>query len=98
MFEVMAEKGEQLREILRQPADSAEEIGMKEYTVRYTHEVVASCILGFQADSIKNPRSVLRRLGCKIFDPSWPTIIKAALSFLVSDLGALFRVSLTPVN
>lgn len=89
----MVEKANILKKVLEGYAEKDGTIEAKDYSVRYTNDVVASCILGIQDDAIRNADSTLRGLARRVFDPAWKVIIKAAFSFLVPDLAGLIQVS-----
>lgn len=89
----MSTKGSKLQETLQRPAEEEEIIEPKEYVVRYTHDVVASSFLSFQADCIQNPSSTLVKMGQKVFEASWSNIIKTGFSFFVPTLANALRVS-----
>ncbi|KAK6635099.1 hypothetical protein RUM44_000348 [Polyplax serrata] len=96
IFDVMATKSLNLKDVLSVPADEEKIIEPKEYTVRYTHDIAASTLLGIQDDSLTNPKAPLPKLGRKLFEPSWPSIIRNALIFFLPELANFLRVGITP--
>ena len=93
MFENMHEKSLELQKSVKDFAEKDKIIEPKYFTVRYTHDVAATCLLGFQAKCLTNKDSVLPYVGHKVFEDTWTNIIKIAVSVFVPDIGTLFRVS-----
>lgn len=98
MFQIMVERGEKLKEVLEEYAEKDQIITTKDYAVRYTHDVVASCILGVQAGELESNGSIFTKLGKKVFEPTWIVIIKAAFAFLVPGLADFLKVSFSYIE
>ncbi|EEB11225.1 cytochrome P-450, putative [Pediculus humanus corporis] len=96
MFENMHEKSLELQKSVKDFAEKDKIIEPKYFTVRYTHDVAATCLLGFQAKCLTNNDSILPYVGHKVFEDTWTNIIKIAVSVFVPDIGTLFRIKITP--
>ena len=88
----MVDIGKTLAEVLKEPATSGEVVEVKDYVARFTTDVISSCAFGIEASSLRNPNSILRKMGKKIFEPKWETLIRNMLAFLIPDVAKLLRV------
>lgn len=94
MCETMYEKSLKLQKVLHKSAKEGEPIKPKEYLARYNNEVVLSCILGLEENTIENPDSIFREMGRKSFDPCWESLIRNACSIFLPEVAALLKVNL----
>ena len=94
MFPIMVDIGKELIEVLKEPASAGEVIEVKDYVARFTTDIISSCAFGIEANSLKNPESILRKMGKKLFQPTWETLIRNMLAFVIPDLAKILRVSL----
>lgn len=92
MFPILVDISKDLVEALKEPATLGEVIEVKDYAARFTTDIISSCAFGIEANSLKNPDSILRKMGKKIFAPEWSIMIKNTMVFLVPDIAKIFKV------
>lgn len=92
MFPIVVDIGKELAEVLKEPASLGEVVEVKDYVARYTTDVIASCAFGIEANSLRNPDAIFRKMGRKIFAPEWGTMIKNTLSFILPDVAKVLGV------
>lgn len=93
MFPIMVECGEELKDVLKEPAQRKQVIEAKEFAARFTTDIISSAAFGIQTNSLKNPDAIFRKMGKKIFEPTWPVMIRNMVAFLLPDLAELVKVS-----
>ncbi|XP_065205804.1 uncharacterized protein LOC135835465 [Planococcus citri] len=91
MFSLVEECAKELSEEISKQIEINNTIDMKEFTARYTIEVISSCAFGLKARTIQDGSSIFRSMALSIFDTrlynrlSW--IIGSAFPWLKNKLG-----------
>ena len=93
MFPLMVDISKIMNEVLLEPAKMGDTIEAKDIAGRFTTDVISSCAFGVEANSLKNPDSVIRQMGKKIFEPSWKSVLRIMTSFFAPDIARFLKVS-----
>lgn len=67
MFETLVEISEEMIKYLTEKGNSAE-LEMKDILARFTTDVIGNVAFGLDVNSMKNPDSMFRKMGKKVFD------------------------------
>ena len=67
-------------------------IEIRDLFARYTTDIIASVAYGVDSDSINNPDSIFRKMGAKVFEPSFSGILRALTMFLMPKITNILRV------
>ncbi|KAK4883203.1 hypothetical protein RN001_006522 [Aquatica leii] len=73
-----------------------QEIEAKELSVKYTVDVVVSCIFGIEGNSFEKNPGELQKMRAKIFTVSSVSALKHILEFSIPFLGRLFKLKFFP--
>ncbi|CAH2005624.1 unnamed protein product [Acanthoscelides obtectus] len=76
MFQTMAACTEGLAEVLKEYEKINDVVDIKEVLSRFTTDVIGSVAFGLECNSLKDPDSVFRKYGKKVFEPSFIRRIK----------------------
>ncbi|KAK4883202.1 hypothetical protein RN001_006521 [Aquatica leii] len=71
-------------------------IEAKELSVKYTVDVVASCIFGMEGNSFENNEGELQKIRAKIFTSSSISAIKHVIEIILPFLGRFFNIKFFP--
>lgn len=93
MFPFFVECGKNLQEAVMEYAKVGDVFEAKEFAARYTTDVISSCAFGVEANSLKDPDAIIRKMGRKAVEPTWNVMIRVLLAFFVPDLAALLKAS-----
>lgn len=64
---------------------------LKDFTARYTTDVIANCAYGVQANSLRDPNSDFRKNGKAIFDFNWFRSLEFNSIFFLPELASLLK-------
>lgn len=92
MFPSMLELSEKMAAFLIPFAERGEKVEMSEVVARFTTDVISSCAFGIDTDSIKNPDAEFRKMGKKIFGPSFLSSLRTAVLFMLPKLARALKV------
>ena len=96
MFNLMAECAEELQQHLDEPARNGDILEMKEVMAKFTTNVIGSCAFGLNCNSITDPNSEFRKMGKRLFEPTFGSYLRRMLRSLSPFLINLFHISLHP--
>ncbi|XP_065202850.1 cytochrome P450 6k1-like [Planococcus citri] len=80
MFSLVEECAKELNEKMEEQTRIDDAIDVKEYTLRYTIEVISSCAFGLKARTIQDGSSIFRSMALSIFDSSLPKRLLANIA------------------
>ena len=92
----MAECAEELQQHLDEPARNGDILEMKEVMAKFTTNVIGSCAFGLNCNSITDPNSEFRKMGKRLFEPTFGSYLRRMLRSLSPFLINLFHISLHP--
>jgi cytochrome P450 family 6 len=93
MFPTFVTCAMRLKTFIGKHADSANNvIEFRDLFARYTTDVIASTAFGFENDSINEPNNEFRRIGQKVFQPSFKAAFRSLFTFLLPDLNKFVGV------
>lgn len=92
MFPILVENGKKLQDILKESAQVGDVINVKEYSARFSTDVISSVAFGIEAHSLENPDAEIRKIAKQIVEPSWSILLKNTLAFFVPDLASILKV------
>lgn len=67
-------------------------IEIRDLLARYTTDIIASVAYGFDNDSINNPDNIFRKMGAKVFEPSFTAGMRALTTFLMPKTTKLLGI------
>uniref|UniRef100_A0AAT9UU46 Cytochrome P450 6PX1 short isoform n=1 Tax=Maconellicoccus hirsutus TaxID=177089 RepID=A0AAT9UU46_MACHI len=88
MFNLMKECTEELTNLVDETIKTEQEIEIKELMSRFTTDIISSCVFGLKSNTLKNPDSIFREMGKRIFS----TRTNRVTSFLNSIFPWLRRL------
>ncbi|XP_026471516.1 probable cytochrome P450 6a20 [Ctenocephalides felis] len=92
MFYTMLESVSELQMYIQSAIQSQSELEIKDILARFTTDIIGSCALGIQCNSLKNPKAEFREIGEKIMTPSiWQTI-KGAFAMTFRTFARHLRI------
>ncbi|KAK9506050.1 hypothetical protein O3M35_008055 [Rhynocoris fuscipes] len=76
MFNLFKECSIKLDEHFKELADKEENIDVKDWTARFTTDIISTCAFGLETNSLDDPDNELRKIGQSIFNPfSWKIVL-----------------------
>lgn len=93
MFDLMNECAQELGDIINKATENEEALEVKEIMSRFTTDVISSCVFGLQANSIKNPDSIFRIMGKKVFNTTFRSRFLGFFSSFVPGLRRVLKLS-----
>lgn len=94
MFPTLQECSEELKDLLKEPANRGDVVEMKDLAGRFFTDVISSCAFGIQTNSLKNPDAMFRKMGKKIFEFSTLKSIQENIRRLIPQLAKFIGVSI----
>nr|QTC11278.1 cytochrome P450 6PX1 [Phenacoccus solenopsis] len=91
MFNLMKECSEQLVSVMDETLKTDSDIEAKELMSRFTTDIISSCVFGLQSNTLKNPDSVFRQMGKRIFASSTSNRITSFLNSIFPWLRRLLK-------
>ncbi|XP_028982433.1 probable cytochrome P450 6a13 [Diachasma alloeum] len=76
MFDLILECSDHFEKYLKEQIGNGKVIECKEPIARFTTDVIGSCAFGLDTSALENSDSEFRRIGKKIFEPNFITMIK----------------------
>lgn len=93
MFYLVAEVGNNLDKTLcATDSNDISKQDLRDYSARYTTDVIATCAYGVNAMSIEDPNSEFRKNGRKIFDTKIARAFELMCFFLFPQIVSLFKL------
>lgn len=92
MFFLMLRSSEEMVSFMRSMAEETKVVETREILARFTTDVISSCAFGIDTDSIKNPEAVFRKMGKKIFEPSFWSSLRISVLFMLPKLARTLKV------
>ncbi|KAH0547200.1 cytochrome P450 6j1-like [Cotesia glomerata] len=93
MFYLLTQCADQLDKYLDQ--FDGKEVDIREISARFTTDTIGVCAFGLQANALAEEDSLFRKMGKKIFEPSWKNMIKFRVRNFAPQLfeviGGLFE-------
>lgn len=93
MFPLVKTCGDKLTEMLTKMTE--ESIDMKDICARFTTDVIGTCIFGIETNSMENPDSEFRKMGTRIFEFRYETLILNAYPNLPKQIIKLLNLHFT---
>lgn len=94
MYGTMIESADELKEYMQETVAKNPDLEVKDILARFTTDIIGSCALGIQCNTLKNPDAEFREIGKRMFRGSlWLTIkrvFSAANQNLARKLGVAF--------
>jgi len=91
MFSLITECADHLEKYVEKLANKKEPVECRELTAKYTTDVIGTCAFGIEMNAISNEDSEFRRMGRKVFTPTWGNIlrmrIRTSMPWLYDILG-----------
>uniref|UniRef100_A0AAT9UU58 Cytochrome P450 6PZ21 n=1 Tax=Maconellicoccus hirsutus TaxID=177089 RepID=A0AAT9UU58_MACHI len=97
MFPLVNNCGKKLTQVIEK-LTSDESFDIKDYSARYTTDVIGSCAFGIEIDSLNNPNSEFRTTGKKLFEFRLATLIRMLRVHVPSTLIKLLNLTLMDVK
>lgn len=92
MFPLVVKCGKEMQEVTEHSAKIGDVIEIKDLMSRFTADAVSSCAFGIEANSLKDPNSIIKKMGMKIFESNMVNVLRKTLAFLIPDIGKLIKV------
>lgn len=86
MFPLILECSEHLEQYLDKLVAKEEPVECRELTAKYTTDVIGSCAFGIEMNALSDQDSEFRRMGKKVFEPTFVQILKFRLRQSVPKL------------
>ncbi|KAK5640777.1 hypothetical protein RI129_009324 [Pyrocoelia pectoralis] len=65
---------------------------VRELFAKYSTEVVASCAFGLEGRTFDEPDALFRKMGKKIFEPSFLSMVKFGIAFVMPSLSNILKI------
>lgn len=92
MFPILVDRAKELEELLMESAKIGDIIEIKDLIARFGTDIISSVAFGLEANSLKNPNSIIRTMGKKIFEPTWNVNIRNLVAFFIPDVAEKLKV------
>ncbi|KAL0110962.1 hypothetical protein PUN28_012778 [Cardiocondyla obscurior] len=79
MFSLISECADNLIQYMEKIASKNEPVECRDLTAKYTTDVIGSCAFGIETNALSNENSEFRRMGRKIFAPTWKSMLRNKL-------------------
>ena len=93
MFSLVEECARDLTEVIGKRIEINSTIDVKEFSTRYTIEVISSCAFGLKAHTIRDGSSIFKAMATSIFAPSFIRRIVVSTRSALPWLKKFFRIS-----
>uniref|UniRef100_A0A6M2E1U2 Putative cytochrome n=1 Tax=Xenopsylla cheopis TaxID=163159 RepID=A0A6M2E1U2_XENCH len=93
MFHTMVESTDELKTYMEIAVQNKTELEIKDILARFTTDIIGSCALGIQCNSLKDPKAEFREIGKIIMTPSIIETVKGAFALTFRSLAK--RLALT---
>lgn len=67
-------------------------IEIRDLLARYTTDIIASVAFGIDNDSLNEPENLFRKMGSKVFSPSFKSGLRAIITFLMPKLNKIIGI------
>ncbi|KAK4873115.1 hypothetical protein RN001_015144 [Aquatica leii] len=98
LFETVLMCAKDLITIVDNAAEMNEKIEIKDISSRLAIDVIASCVFGIKADSLKNPNSKIKKIVTEYFEISTRNAITLLLAVINPKILAFFKIKVTSKN
>lgn len=96
MFPILVECSSRLDDPITLAVENKEPIDAKDVFIRFTTDVIGSCIFGIDCNSFKNKENPFALYAKKIFEPTLIENLRSLLIFGCPSLARFFRMRVTP--
>ncbi|XP_012533822.1 cytochrome P450 6A1 isoform X2 [Monomorium pharaonis] len=87
MFSLISECADHLVQYMEKIASLDEPVvECRELTAKYTTDVIGSCAFGLEMNALSNEDSEFRKMGRKVFSPSWPNVLRTRIRTMFPKL------------
>uniref|UniRef100_A0ABL0EJX2 Cytochrome n=3 Tax=Rhodnius prolixus TaxID=13249 RepID=A0ABL0EJX2_RHOPR len=91
MHQQLVDCSEALVEYICNHVEKSEPIEAREVMAKFSTDVIGSCAFGLNTNALKDPDSEFRKMGKKIFQPSFKTRLRFAMRVQYPQLVSLLR-------
>ncbi|KAF5285555.1 hypothetical protein FQR65_LT13189 [Abscondita terminalis] len=94
MYVLVEDAAKKLMQYLENESDKCTGDGFesRELFAKYSTEVVASCAFGLEGNTFTEPDPIFRKMGKKIFDPTFETVCKMYVLMLMPSLTKYLKI------
>ncbi|XP_071646284.1 cytochrome P450 6A1-like isoform X1 [Temnothorax longispinosus] len=89
MFSLISECADHLIQYMEKVVSENKPVECHELTAKYTTDVIGSCVFGIEMNALSNDNSEFRKMGRKIFEPTWTNILQIRLRLMFPRLYEL---------
>ncbi|XP_011636073.1 probable cytochrome P450 6a13 [Pogonomyrmex barbatus] len=89
MFSLISKCADHLVQYTEKVASKNEPIECRELTAKYTTDVIGSCAFGIEMNSMSDEDGEFRKMGRKIFTPSWSNVMRARFRQMMPGLYSI---------
>ncbi|XP_011689080.1 PREDICTED: probable cytochrome P450 6a14 [Wasmannia auropunctata] len=79
MFCLISECADNLIQYMEKIASTGEPVECRELTAKYTTDVIGSCAFGIDMNALSDEDSEFRKMGRKVFTPTWRTFLRISI-------------------
>ncbi|KAJ8913650.1 hypothetical protein NQ315_007367 [Exocentrus adspersus] len=96
MFQTMVDCGLILEKYIEEDVANKKVVDIKDVLGRFSTDIIGSCAFGLECNSFKEPNSLFRVYGKKVFDPSIFDLLKGFFSVLFPNLAKALGTHAVP--
>ncbi|XP_071578424.1 cytochrome P450 6A1-like isoform X2 [Temnothorax nylanderi] len=89
MFSLISECADHLVDYMEKVVSENKPVECHELTAKYTTDVIGSCVFGIEMNALSDEDSEFRKMGRKIFEPTWTNILQIRLRLMFPRLYEL---------
>ena len=94
MFDLIKECAGELSDVIIKQIENENMIDVKDFSTRYTVEVISSCAFGLKANTIQDGNSIFKEMALNIFGRSLSAKIVLVTQCVIPWLKKIFGISL----
>ncbi|KAK7871464.1 hypothetical protein R5R35_010843 [Gryllus longicercus] len=92
MFPLVEESSKKLNSFLNAAASKEEIVEMKDILAKFSTDVIGTCAFGLQMNALDDPDSEFRRMGRKVFEPSFLSKFASLTNSLLPEIGRVLKM------
>lgn len=96
MYSTMMENAVELKEYMQETVSKNSVLEIKDVLARFTTDIIGSCALGVQCNTIKNPDAEFREIGRKFLSTDFKNTLKQLFAFTFKSFSR--RIGLTIID
>ncbi|KAH0946702.1 hypothetical protein HN011_009582 [Eciton burchellii] len=96
IFGLFTEISEKFKQFINQCAENGETVDIRDLSVKFTTEVIATCFFGLETNTMQNGNSEFRRMCKRVLDPSLMLAIKRCIRDYMPRVFKWLSISLNP--